>query len=61
MKCRRCHQEKEVKYRVYSDLLNMKVCEDCAVEARELHLGVELLTSEQSLPPQTEEHMRRAS
>jgi hypothetical protein len=34
---------KEAKYRVYSDLIDMKVCETCADEARRLGIAVEVL------------------
>ncbi|GEM_PF-3811969 len=34
MNCRRCAGEKEVKFLVVSDILNIAVCADCAAEAR---------------------------
>ena len=43
MKCQRCLEGKEAKYRVYSDVLDMKVCSACAAEAYTLRLAVELL------------------
>src|SRR4249919_1008533 len=43
MECQRCLLGKEVKYRVYSDLIDMKVCETCADEARRLGIAVEVL------------------
>jgi hypothetical protein len=44
MKCQRCLEGKEAKYRVYSDVLDIKVCSGCAAEARTLRrLTVELL------------------
>ena len=33
MKCQRCLQGEEAKYRVYSDVLDLKVCSTCAAEA----------------------------
>ena len=43
MKCQRCLEDEEAKYRVYSDVLDIKVCSGCAAEARTLTLAVELL------------------
>jgi hypothetical protein len=43
MKCQRCLGDPEAKYRVYSDVLDLKVCSSCAAEARTLRLAVELL------------------
>jgi hypothetical protein len=43
MECQRCLLGKEAKYRVYSDLIDMKVCETCADEARRLGIAVEVL------------------
>jgi hypothetical protein len=43
MKCQRCLEGKEAKYRVYSDVLDIKVCSGCAAEACTLRLAVELL------------------
>ena len=43
MECQRCLLGKEAKYRVYSDVLNMKVCAACADEARRLGIAVEAL------------------
>jgi hypothetical protein len=43
MKCQRCLGGKEAKYRVYSDVLDLKVCSSCAAEACTLRLAVELL------------------
>ncbi len=43
MKCQRCIEGKEVRYRVYSDVIDMKVCPSCAAEARSLRLTIELL------------------
>jgi protein-arginine kinase activator protein McsA len=43
MKCQRCLQGQEAKYRVHSDVLDLKVCASCAAEARSLSLTIELL------------------
>jgi hypothetical protein len=43
MECQRCLLGKEAKYRVYTDLIDMKVCETCAEEARRLGIAVEAL------------------
>jgi hypothetical protein len=43
MKCQRCLLGLEAKYRVYTDVLDMKVCEVCADEARKLGIAVEAL------------------
>ncbi len=43
MKCQRCIEGKEARYRVYSDVIDMKVCSNCAAEALGLRLTVELL------------------
>jgi protein-arginine kinase activator protein McsA len=42
MKCERCF-ERAAEYRVSSDVLDMKVCSNCAAEARPLKLAVQLL------------------
>jgi hypothetical protein len=36
MKCQRCGNDKEAEFRVVSDILDMKVCVDCAGEARKI-------------------------
>jgi hypothetical protein len=36
MKCQRCGNDEEAEFRVVSDVLDIKVCADCAGEAREL-------------------------
>jgi len=46
MECQRCLTGKEAKYRVYTDLIDMKVCEACADEARRLVIAVEVLDRE---------------
>lgn len=43
MKCQRCIEGKEVRYRVYSDVMDLKVCPSCATEAQGLRLTIELL------------------
>ena len=43
MECQRCLLGKEAKYRVYTDLMDMKVCETCADDARRLGIAVEAL------------------
>ena len=43
MNCQRCLEGKEAKYRVYSDVLDIKVCLGCAAEACARRLAVELL------------------
>lgn len=43
MECQRCLTGKEAKYRVYTDIIDMKVCEACADEARKLGIAVEVL------------------
>jgi len=40
MKCQRCGNDKEAEFRVVSDILDMKVCADCAGEARSLGMSV---------------------
>jgi hypothetical protein len=61
MKCVRCEQNKEVQYRVFTDIMDIKECADCAAEARELHIGIETLKTEQGEYEQTDEYMRQAS
>ena len=43
MECQRCLLGKEAKYRVYTDIIDMKVCTACADEARKLGIAVEPL------------------
>jgi hypothetical protein len=43
MECQRCLTGKQAKYRVYTDIMDMKVCEACADEARKLGIAVEVL------------------
>jgi len=43
MECQRCFTGKEARYRVYTDIIDMKVCEVCADDARKLGIAAELL------------------
>ena len=43
MKCRRCLRGEEATHRVYTDVMDVKVCAACAEEARELRIGIEVL------------------
>ena len=43
MECQRCLTGKEAKYRVYTDIIDMKVCAACADAARKLGIAVEVL------------------
>jgi predicted metal-binding protein len=43
MKCHRCGNDKEAEFRVVSDILDIKVCADCAGEARSLGMSVEVV------------------
>ena len=45
MKCERCFSKdgRNAEFRVRSDVLNLKVCPECAAQARMLGLAVELL------------------
>jgi ribosome-binding protein aMBF1 (putative translation factor) len=43
MKCQRCGNDKEAEFRVVSDILDIKVCADCAGEARRLGMSVEVV------------------
>jgi hypothetical protein len=47
MKCQRCLRGEEAKYRVYTDIIDMKVCAACAEEARKLGIAVEVLEGEE--------------
>jgi hypothetical protein len=59
MRCGRCGEKKEIRYRVFSVILDMKVCAGCAADARGLHLGIELLQQRDNA--QTDEYVRKAS
>jgi hypothetical protein len=43
MKCERCIEGKKARYRVYSDVMDLKVCASCATEAQSLRLSIEIL------------------
>ena len=43
MKCQRCCRHEEARYRVHSELIDIKVCGACAAEAGRLGIAVELL------------------
>ena len=43
MKCQRCESDKEAEFRVISDVLDIKVCADCAREARKIGLSLEVI------------------
>ena len=45
MKCQRCLKNEAAIYRVFTDILDMKVCAACADEARKMGINVELLDS----------------
>ena len=42
MNCQR-RKANEARYRVYTDVINLMVCVSCAIKARELGIGVEVL------------------
>ena len=46
MKCERCWRGEEAKFRVHTDVIDMKVCRACAEEARELGIAVDVLDLE---------------
>ena len=43
MECQRCSRGKAAQYRVYSDMIDMKVCAACADKALRLGITVEVL------------------
>lgn len=43
MKCQRCFKVQDIQYRVYTEVIDLKVCSSCAEEARELGIAVEAL------------------
>ncbi len=54
MKCQRCENDKEAEFRVVSDVMDIKVCADCAGEARRLGMSLKVVEinkakSEQSM------------
>ncbi len=44
MKCQRCLSDQRAGYRVYTDVLSIKVCATCAKEALTLGIAVEVLS-----------------
>jgi hypothetical protein len=48
MKCQRCGNDKEAEFRVVSDILDMKVCADCAAEARRIGLSLEIVAIDEA-------------
>ena len=61
MKCRRCLRGEEATHRVYTDVMDVKVCAACANEARGLHIGIEVLETEGRKSERADEYMRQAS
>ena len=43
MKCERCLLDEEAKFRVHTDIIEMKVCAGCAEKAGELGIAVDVL------------------
>jgi hypothetical protein len=43
MKCQRCESGNEAGFRVVSEVLDMKVCADCAAEAREIGTSLKIV------------------
>ena len=43
MKCQRCENDREAEFRVASDILDIKVCADCAGEARRIGMSLEIV------------------
>ena len=43
MKCQRCENDKEAEFRVVSDVMDIKVCADCAGEARRIGMSLEIV------------------
>jgi hypothetical protein len=46
MKCERCFRGEEVKYRVHTEVIDLKVCAACARKARKLRIAVDGLIEE---------------
>jgi hypothetical protein len=44
MKCQRCLSDQQAAYRVYTDVLNLRVCATCAGEALRMGIAVEVLS-----------------
>ncbi len=45
LKCQRCLRDEAAKYRVFTQIIDMKVCAACADEALRLGINVEFLDS----------------
>jgi len=58
MDCSRCEEKKEAEYRVFSDIIDMKVCAECAAEARQLKLKIQVFYVKSA---SSAEYMRKAS
>jgi hypothetical protein len=61
MKCRRCLRGEEATHRVYTDVMDVKVCAACANEARGLNIGIEVLETEGRKSDRADEYKRQAS
>jgi len=48
MKCQRCENDKEAEFRVVSDAMNIKVCAECAKEARRIGMSLKVVEIETS-------------
>jgi hypothetical protein len=48
MKCQRCENDKKAEFRVVSDAMNIKVCAECAKEARRIGMSLEVVEIETS-------------
>jgi hypothetical protein len=49
MNCERCMRAERAEYRAYSDIIDLRVCANCAAEAWELGLSIESLDHEPQL------------
>ena len=45
MKCQRCLEDNEARYRVFSDEIDVEVCAKCAEEALRLGISIKALAS----------------
>ena len=48
MKCQRCGNNREAEFRVVSDILDIKVCADCATQARTIGLSLEIVAIDET-------------
>ena len=48
MKCQRCENDREAEFRVVSDAMNIKVCAECAKEARRIGMSLDVVEIEKS-------------